>query len=92
VGEAFGRSRPATGFAIDLKSLVSEGQCEVSPVGGIFVPFNTDVEIQKQINSLRSQGKRVVQGFKGQRIDLDELKCDHQLVKVDGKYVVQHLS
>ena len=92
VGEAFGRSRPATGFAIDLKSLVSESQCEVSPVGGIFVPFNTDVEIQKQINSLRSQGKRVVQGFKGQRIDLDELKCDHQLVKVDGKYVVQHLS
>jgi len=92
VGEAFGRSRPATGFAIDLKSLVSEGQCEVSPVGGIFVPFNTDVEIQKQINSLRSQGKRVVQGFKGQRIDLNELKCDHQLVKVDGKYVVQHLS
>ena len=92
VGEAFGRSRPATGFAIDLKSLVSEGQCEVSPVGGIFVPFNTDVEIQKQINSLRSQGKRVVQGFKGQRIDLDELKCDHQLVKVDGKYVGQHLS
>jgi len=92
VGEAFGRSRPATGFAIDLKSLVSEGQCEVSPVGGIFAPFSSDGESQKQINSLRSRGKRVVQGFKGQRINLDELKCDHQLVKVDGKYVVQHLS
>ncbi len=92
VGEAFGRSRPATGFAIDLKSLVSESQYEVSPVGGIFAPFSSDGESQKQINSLRSRGKRVVQGFKGQRIDLDELKCDHQLVKVDGKYVVQHLS
>ena len=92
VGEAFGRSRPATGFAIDLKSLVSESQCEVSPVGGIFAPFSSDGESQKQINSLRSRGKRVVQGFKGQRINLDELKCDHQLVKVDGKYVVQHLS
>jgi hypothetical protein len=33
-----------------------------------------------------------VQGFKGQRIDLEELKCDHQLAKIDGKYVVQHLS
>jgi ATP phosphoribosyltransferase regulatory subunit len=92
VGEAFGRSRPATGFAIDLKSLVSQGQSEVSSSGGIFAPYSTDRESQYQVDSLRGQGKRVVQGFKGQRIDLEELKCDHQLAKIDGKYVVQHLS
>jgi ATP phosphoribosyltransferase regulatory subunit len=92
VGEAFGRSRPATGFAIDLKSLVSQGKSEVSSSGGIFAPYSTDRESQYQVDSLRGQGKRVVQGFEGQRIDLEELKCDHQLVEIDGKYVVQHLS
>ena len=92
VGEAFGRSRPATGFAIDLKSLVSQGKSEVSSSGGIFAPYSTDRESQYQVDSLRGQGKRVVQGFEGQRIDLEELKCDHQLAKIDGKYVVQHLS
>ena len=92
VGEAFGRSRPATGFAIDLKSLVSQGKSEVRSSGGIFAPYSTDRESQYQVDSLRGQGKRVVQGFEGQRIDLEELKCDHQLVEIDGKYVVQHLS
>ena len=92
VGEAFGRSRPATGFAIDLKSLVTQGRSEVSSVGGIFAPFSADTESQNQINSLRSQGKRVVQGFEGQKVDLEEMKCDHQLVNIDGKYVIQRLS
>ena len=68
VGEAFGRSRPATGFAIDLKSLVSQGQSEVRSSGGIFAPYSTDRESQYQVDSLRGQGKRVVQGFEGQRM------------------------
>ena len=92
VGEAFGRSRPATGFAIDLKSLVTQGRSEDSSVGGIFAPFSADTESQNQINSLRSQGKRVVQGFEGQKVDLEEMKCDHQLVNIDGKYVIQRLT
>ena len=92
VGEAFGRSRPATGFAIDLKSLVTQSSSEVSSVGGIFAPFSTDTESQNQINSLRSEGKRVVQGFEGQKVDLEEMKCDHQLVNIDGKYVIQRLT
>jgi ATP phosphoribosyltransferase regulatory subunit len=70
VGEALGCSRSATGFAIDLKSLVSQGQSEVSSLEGIFAPYSTDRESQYQINSLRGQGKRVVQGFEGQRSDL----------------------
>jgi hypothetical protein len=61
-------------------------------VGGIFAPFSADTESQNQINSLRSQGKRVVQGFEGQKVDLEEMKCDHQLVNIDGKYVIQRLS
>jgi ATP phosphoribosyltransferase regulatory subunit len=41
---------------------------------------------------LRSQGNRVVQGFEGQKVDFQEMKCDRQIIKVDGKYIVQSLS
>jgi len=92
VGEAFGRARPATGFAFDLKSLVSQGQRPESKVAGIFVPYTSDPECHHQVAVLRSQGNRVVQGFQAQIIDLVELKCDRQLVNIDGKYVIQNLS
>ena len=92
MGEAFGRARPATGFAFDLKSLMIQGQSETSSGYGIFAPFTADTEIQDQVSILRSQGNRVVQGFEGQKVDFQEIKCDRQIIKVDGKYIVQSLS
>ena len=92
VGEAFGRARPATGFAFDLKSLMIQGQSEASSGYGIFAPFSADTESQDQVRILRSQGNRVVQGFEGQKVDFQEMKCDRQIIKIDGKYIVQSLS
>ncbi len=92
VGEAFGRSRPATGFACDLKSLVTQGQGGRDNLGGIFVPASNDPECQRQVTLLRSQGNRVVQGFAGQNVDFNEINCDRQLVEQDGQYVVNKLS
>jgi ATP phosphoribosyltransferase regulatory subunit len=92
VGEAFGRSRPATGFAFDLKSLVAQGQRTKSTIAGIFVPYTSDNECHHQVAVLRSQGNRVVQGFQNQIVDLSELKCDRQLVNIDGKYVIQSVT
>jgi len=92
VGEAFGRSRPATGFACDLKSLVTQGQGSRDNLGGIFVPASNDPECQRQVTLLRSQGNRVVQGFAGQNVDFNEINCDRQLVKQDGQYVINKLS
>jgi ATP phosphoribosyltransferase regulatory subunit len=92
VGEAFGRSRPATGFACDLKSLVTQGQVSRDNPGGIFVPASNDPECQRQVTLLRSQGNRVVQGFAGQNVDFNEINCDRQLVKQDGQYVINKLS
>ena len=89
VGEAFGRARPATGFAFDLKSLVIQGERPENTVGGIFVPYTSDNECHHQVAVLRSQGNRVVQGFQDQIVDLLELKCNRQLVNIDGKYVIQ---
>jgi len=91
VGEAFGRSRPATGFAFDLKSLVNLGQRDYGLVSGIFVPYTNDEQRHEQIILLRGQGNRVIQGFAGQTVNLQEIKCDRQLIQQDGQYVIQKL-
>ena len=92
VGEAFGRSRPATGFAFDLKSLVTQGCAATSSVEGIFVPASDDPQCREQVALLRSQGNRVVRGFPGQQVDFAEISCDRQLVVEDGHYVIKELS
>ena len=91
VGQEFGRARPATGFAFDLKSLVSQSHARYQRSQGIFVPFSNNTELSAQVDFLRSQGERVVFGFEGQYIDFQEMKCDRQLVEVDGQYVVRDL-
>ena len=92
VGEAFGRSRPATGFAFDLKTLVSQGPCSQSGSLGIFAPFTLDSSRREKVKSLRNEGLRVVEGFENQVVNYDELKCDRHLVKIGEKYIVESLS
>jgi ATP phosphoribosyltransferase regulatory subunit len=92
VGEAFGRPRPATGFAFNLKSLVSQSQSGHSSVAGIFVPYSSNPQAAQQIALLRTQGNRVVQGFAGQHIDYSEVNCDRLLVEVNGQFVIQKLA
>jgi len=91
VGEAFGRPRPATGFAFNLKSLVSQSVSGHSSVPGIFVPYSANPQAAEQTALLRSQGNRVVQGFEGQHIDYSEVNCDRLLVEVEGQFVIQKL-
>ena len=91
VGEAFGRSRPATGFAFNLKSLVEQGTAARKEIGGIFVPHSENPELAGQVALLRSQGNRVVCGFAGQTFYAEELQCDHQLIEKDGKLVLVKL-
>ena len=92
VGEAFGRARPATGFAFDLKSLVTQGCKHRAQVGGIFVAAGSDPELHNQVALLRSQGNRVVQGFAGQTVDFEELNCDRELVEQGSEYLIKKLS
>ena len=92
IGEAFGRSRPATGFACNLKSLVSQSVNDYSAVPGIFVPFTGNQNLAEQVDLLRSQGNRVVQGFEGQQFDCNEVNCDRLLVEQDGQWIIQKLA
>ena len=91
VGEAFGRSRPATGFAFNLKSLVSQSINTHNAAAGIFVPYSGNPQMAEQIALLRSQGNRVVQGFAGQHVDFSEVNCDRLLVEQDGQFVIKKL-
>ena len=94
VGEAFGRSRPATGFNVSLNALIKLSEKNsVAAVGfdsGIYAPAadeNTQ-QLQQVVVDLRNAGERVVCGFQGQQPDFDELHCDRQIILVDGQYQV----
>jgi ATP phosphoribosyltransferase regulatory subunit len=91
VGEAFGRSRPATGFNISLQALVQLSNSMNHIPSGVFAPAgeNENIAQQKVIAELRKNGERVVCGFPGQQPNYEELHCDRQLLLVDGKFQVE---
>src|SRR5690606_9206873 len=60
VGRAFGRSRPATGFSLDLRKL-SSGLPPASPVKAIRAPWGTDPALVDALHQLRDAGEIVVQ-------------------------------
>ncbi|HAD10648.1 MAG TPA: ATP phosphoribosyltransferase regulatory subunit, partial [Porticoccaceae bacterium] len=81
VGEAFGRPRPATGFGVDLGLLASlvEQEEEITP--GIYVAATEREDILAEVERLREQGERVVNGFSDQQPNFQELHCDRELVE-----------
>ena len=88
VGESFGRSRAATGFNMNLKTLVQFDQNEKVTISGIFAPAMDGNDQHDIIQKLRQTGNRVVRGFAGQEPDFEELGCDKQLVLVDKEFQV----
>jgi ATP phosphoribosyltransferase regulatory subunit len=79
VGQAFGRARPATGFSLDLRGVVTALQ-PAKPTMAIFAPANDDATLSVKIDSLRAEGQIVVQELSGFESNLDELNCDRKLV------------
>ncbi len=92
VGKAFGRARPATGFTIDLRDVALLSQGEV-PRGRILAPcVPPDANLEKMIASLRASGQVVVMDLPGHARNQHELKCDRQIVKQNGDWVVTPLN
>ncbi len=79
VGQAFGRARPATGFSLDLRGVVTALQ-PAKPIMSIFAPANDDTTLSVKIDSLRADGQIVIQELSGLESNLDELNCDRKLV------------
>jgi ATP phosphoribosyltransferase regulatory subunit len=80
VGSAFGRARPATGFSLDLRGIVS-ALPPAEREKAIFAPFNNDAGLARKIEELRAAGQAVIQELPGHEEHRTELNCDRKLVK-----------
>jgi len=93
IGEVFGRARPATGFSIDLTTLLALLPPPPYPCRGIFAPaVGDDSALATRVTTLREQGERVVQGLPQQQGGAAEAGCDRQLVWCEGSWQVQPLG
>jgi ATP phosphoribosyltransferase regulatory subunit len=90
LGAVFGRSRPATGFSADLKTLVklSTAAAEAGPVPGILAPWDDDPLLQREVAALRAAGERVVQALPGQSGGAADVGCDRELIREGGGWTV----
>jgi ATP phosphoribosyltransferase regulatory subunit len=88
VGAVFGRNRPAVGFSLDVKALVSA----VAPRAlraAIRAPWSEAPALRAAISGLRAQGETVVCVLPGHESEVDEFQCDRELIQVAGQWVVQ---
>jgi len=88
IGKDFGKSRPATGFSADLKTLVrlSSGQHSTDR-GGIVAPAGDDSALLEEIKKLR-ETDRVIQRLNNQD-QTARFGCDRQLVLREGQWLVE---
>lgn len=90
IGRFFGRTRPATGFSTDLKTLLALGSRPAVPTKGIMAPpWSDDDEIRRLIRKLRSEGERVIYNLPGQETTPEEMACDRVIERDDGHWVVK---
>ena len=85
IGAVFGRDRPATGFAIDLKALVDDAaHSDVADVP-VIAPQSDDAALRAAVTALRSAGRTVV-------IDVApgvDLPNAERLILSDGEWVIE---
>lgn len=91
VGKAFGRSRPATGFSLDLRKL-SSGLPPAKIAKAIRAPWGTDAALVAALRELRGAGEIVVQVLPGQPHRLDEFTVDRELVLDNGAWKVRAIQ
>ena len=91
IGKAFGRARPATGFSMDLKSLLPLIADHPSR-GAILAPVAIDRAAQTTIAQLRAAGETVIAHLPGHDAHAHELGCDRQLVFIEGHWAVIPLA
>lgn len=88
VGQAFGRSRPATGFSMDLLTLAN-----LAPIAqkksAIVAPWTVDAALASKVAELRVAGEVVIQAMSGDAVEAAEYICDRELVKQGSSWEVK---
>jgi len=92
IGSDFGRPRPATGFSLDIRALVSLGERTVQKGGAVWAPADQDPSLEGAIAGLRSTDTVIRALPEDEGCDPSARGCDRQLVKKDGEWVVESLD
>jgi ATP phosphoribosyltransferase regulatory subunit len=88
VGEVFGRRRPATGFAIDLKAWSALATLEPAPKTYVASPVDASAQLAAKESELRASGVIVIKAAGGEVDD----RCTQQLVKRNNEWLVEPLE
>lgn len=88
VGRAYGRARPATGFATDLKTLVQLQAAGLTPAHCIHAPVSGDPTLAVAVRALRDAGEVVIASLSGEK----DPRCSRELAQRDGEWTVQALT
>ncbi len=93
IGRVFGGARPATGFSMDLRTLVGLGARDYDlPTGAIYSPADSDPALIDVVRNLRAAGERVIFELPGQQGDAAALGCDRHIIREDGAWLVKPVS
>ena len=90
VGEVFGRGRPATGFDMNLKQLMTNN---VAPSNGYFVPYRASESregLASAVQALRAKGHRVIVAVA--ETESMPVGCEGILVQDQGNWTPQSVS
>ena len=89
IGQAFGRSRAATGFSADLRRLLRLAPGPVMTATAIVAPDDNDPELDQAIARLRAQGERVIRRLPGNPATVIQLGGDRELIRQKGQWTVK---
>lgn len=82
VGEVYGRARPATGFATDLRLLAAQLTSKEASRDAIAAPDLEDENLQEAVRALRHAGETVIVMLDGET----DSRCSREMTKIDGQW------
>jgi ATP phosphoribosyltransferase regulatory subunit len=91
VGAVFGRSRPAVGFSLDLKSLAEVAGPSPAP-SAIRAPWGEDPALRAAMRRLREAGETVIAVLPGHEVEAQAFACDRELASVQGQWVLRAID
>ncbi len=95
IGEVFGRSRPASGFDSDLKTIARLSGKTFTQKKAIIAPAGNDANLLQAITDLRAKGEIVISNLASTELtaqDHEDLNCDRQLLSRNGVWIVENLG
>ncbi|MFO7530780.1 MAG: ATP phosphoribosyltransferase regulatory subunit [Marinobacter sp.] len=92
IGSDFGRPRPATGFSLDIRALVSLGERAVHKSGAVWAPADQDPALEGTVSDLRKTETVIRALPEDEGCNPATRGCDRQLVKKDGEWIVESLD